>query len=159
MVADETSKTGLRPLIVRSQVCVAAGAWSAYQGMSDWCQLNCLRYPPHCPQTMCTCLTTCKAADNARDERDQPLTDFECSKRCLRYPHNDQCPRQCKCSSDPGEDLSSFDAVVIDARGQSRVDPRPARPTLIQPNLYSIPMSPLVPLYWQYLPLLNTNHI
>ena len=50
MRRDPSSKSGLSPLIVRSQVCVATEAWSIYQGMSDWCQLNCLRYPPNCPR-------------------------------------------------------------------------------------------------------------
>ena len=38
---------------------------------------------------MCTCLTSCRAAPGPGN-----LTDFECNKRCLRYPHSAQCPRQ-----------------------------------------------------------------
>ncbi len=28
--------------------------------MSDWCQQNCLAYPPHCPPSICTCLDQCR---------------------------------------------------------------------------------------------------
>ena len=28
------------------------------------------------------------------------LTDFECSKKCLRYPHDEQCPDGCECTGD-----------------------------------------------------------
>ena len=38
---------------------------------------------------MCQCLTSCRAAPGPGN-----LTDFECNKRCLRYPHSAQCPRQ-----------------------------------------------------------------
>ena len=136
--------------IATCQVCVATQAWSLFHGMSDWCQVNCLRYPPHCPAHMCKCLSTCRVDQT----RDSDLSDFECSKRCLRYPHTDQCPRQCRCSSDPGQPSSPLDAVIIDARGQSMLDPRPT----YQPKLYNT-LPPLAPLYWQYLPYLQSNFI
>ena len=148
MIQDDTSKTGMSPLVVRSQVCVATPAWSQFQGMSDWCQLNCLRYPPHCPSHMCTCLTTCRAVTN-----DNNLTDFECSKRCLRYPHSGQCPAQCRCSANPGQDSSNLDAVIIDARGHSQVR---AQTTNSKPIFYNL-ITPLSPVQWQILPSTYSN--
>lgn len=112
MIRDINSKTGQKPLVVRSQVCVATPAYQVYHGMSVWCQQNCLAYPPHCPSTICTCLDTCQALPDQTD-----LSDFECSKRCLRYPHEEKCPTQCSCSSKAGQDFSAMDAVIIDARG------------------------------------------
>jgi len=151
MVKDDNSKTGFSPLIVRSQVCVAKEAWSQFQGMSDWCQLNCLRYPPHCPETMCTCLTSCRALPNQEN-----ITDFKCSKRCLRYPHRDQCPKQCKCSSDPAEDNDSIDAVIIDARGHAQV--RAQKPNPSMQTFYKL-YNPLYPVQWTFTPTLITNYL
>ena len=111
MMEDKNSKTGLSPLVVRSQVCVATAAYSAFHQMSQWCQVNCLSYPPHCPPTICTCLSICQAKPG------QTLhTDFSCSRSCLRFPHTEECPDQCQCTSNPGTDFSDLEAVIIDAR-------------------------------------------
>ena len=119
--------------------------------MSDWCQLNCLRYPPHCPETMCTCLTSCRALPNQEN-----ITDFKCSKRCLRYPHRDQCPKQCKCSSDPAEDNDSIDAVIIDARGHAQVRAQKPKPSI--QTFYKL-YNPLYPVQWTFTPTLITNYL
>ena len=93
---------------------------------------------------MCTCLTSCRAAPGPGN-----LTDFECNKRCLRYPHSAQCPRQvrtpeiyircimecripniahmfvclqCRCSGEPGPSSSGLEAVIVDARSQPAVE-------------------------------------
>lgn len=44
------------PLVVRDQVCVAGGAYKMVPSLSEWCQTNCLRYPPNCPAETCSCL-------------------------------------------------------------------------------------------------------
>ncbi len=45
------SKTG-----PRSQVCVTTELYSNIPEMDKWCQENCLKYPPNCDPTKCTCL-------------------------------------------------------------------------------------------------------
>eukprot|EP00092_Neocalanus_flemingeri_P037458 GFUD01040790.1.p1 GENE.GFUD01040790.1~~GFUD01040790.1.p1 ORF type:complete len:387 (-),score=70.30 GFUD01040790.1:134-1294(-) len=153
MIRDINSKTGRTPLVVRSQICIATQAYRAFHGMSDWCQQNCLAYPPNCPNTICTCLGSCAALPDQTQ-----LTDFECSKRCLRYPHQEQCPEQCSCSSQAGQDFSAMDAVIIDAREVSNpsvsdylVKTRPltyhipiVRPVLPWRHIFGMP--------YQYLP-------
>ena len=132
MIRDLNSKTGQKPLVVRSQVCVATQAYKAYHKMSNWCQENCLAYPPNCPSNICTCLDTCHALPNQTD-----ITDFECSKLCLRYPHEEQCPPQCSCSSHAGQNFAAMDAVIIDARGGDTAPP-PASQQSIKYHLQPI---------------------
>ena len=129
MMEDSNSKTGLTPLVVRSQVCVATAAYSAYHGMSQWCQLNCLNYPPHCPPTICTCLSQCQARPGQSVQ-----TDFSCSRSCLRFPHTEECPAECQCTSNPGSDFSGLEAVIIDARktGKRKQPEQPAAPIQTQ---------------------------
>ena len=43
------------PFIVRHQVCVPTQAYKDQPDMGEWCQTNCLRYPPNCPPEKCTC--------------------------------------------------------------------------------------------------------
>ena len=43
-------------LIVRSQVCVPIAAHRNNTGMGQWCQENCLKYPPNCDPNYCECL-------------------------------------------------------------------------------------------------------
>merc|ERR1712107_425877 len=62
MIRDATAKNGQRPLVIRSQVCIATTAYKAFgRAMDTWCQHNCLNYPPNCPPDICTCPDTCKA--------------------------------------------------------------------------------------------------
>ena len=115
MIRDATAKGGQRALVVRSQVCVATPAWKAFGGAMDvWCQQNCLNYPPNCPADICTCPDSCSASPGSG------LDEFECSKRCLRYPHTEQCPKSCSChSTATPQDFASMDAVIVDARDYS----------------------------------------
>ena len=43
-------------LVVRSQVCVPVAAHKNVTGMGQWCQENCLKYPPNCDPNLCECL-------------------------------------------------------------------------------------------------------
>jgi len=151
MIRDASAKSGQRPLVVRSQVCVATARTLALFGpsMSTWCQHNCLFYPPNCPQELCACLDHCTPAQNSQ------LTEFECNKRCLRYPHDEQCPEQCNCVSHAGENYDTLDESVIDARdGEGKLKP------LLYNKLYSLPYFPWVTttsyLYKTPIALLNT---
>jgi len=111
MIRDATAKNGQRPLVVRSQVCIATKAYKAFgRAMDTWCQHNCLNYPPNCPADICTCPDTCRSSPGS------DLSEFECNKRCLRFPHTEQCPRECSCEAHEGQDFAAMDAVVIDAR-------------------------------------------
>lgn len=141
MIRDANSKSGQTPLIVRSQVCIETEEYRAHIGMPIWCQQNCLAYPPHCPDTICTCLDICTAKPGQTE-----LTDFECSKRCLRYPHKEQCPEECSCSSKSGQDFSAMDAVIIDAR-KGPANRQTAQP--VRQLQYHLPFLRLR-LPWQY---------
>lgn len=108
-VNDPSSKSGRRQLVVRDQVCVATKQYQRFHGMSSWCQTNCLAYPPNCPPSICTCLTHCKAKEGGA------VTDLDCSKNCLRFPHDKDCPRDCNCGK---EDIENTEAVVLDISDQ-----------------------------------------
>lgn len=43
-------------LVVRSQVCIPVAAQRNTTGMDQWCQQNCLKYPPNCNPDLCECL-------------------------------------------------------------------------------------------------------
>ena len=43
-------------LVVRSQVCVPVALHKNVTGMGQWCQENCLKYPPNCDPNLCECL-------------------------------------------------------------------------------------------------------
>ena len=134
MIRDAAAKGGQRALVVRSQVCIATAAWRAFGAAMDvWCQQNCLNYPPHCPATMCTCPDTCTPGPASH------LTEFECNKRCLRFPHTEQCPSDCTCRAMSGQDFSAMDAVVVDARVGAR---SPQDPGFVQTFLSWIPQTP-----------------
>ena len=145
MVADSNSKTGQSALVVRSQVCVATAAYNAFHGMSSWCQQNCLRYPPHCPTNICTCLTSCRALPGQTKH-----SDFSCSRSCLRFPHTEECPAECQCTSNPGTDFSQLEAVIVDARATGGSEQE--RPLLYNLN-YFVPQTPSSLLYLPRLPV------
>lgn len=46
----------LSQLVVRSQVCVPVAAQRNSTDMHQWCQENCLKYPPNCDPNLCECL-------------------------------------------------------------------------------------------------------
>ena len=91
---------------------------------------------------MCTCLTSCRASPAYPE-----LTDFSCSRSCLRYPHNQECPRGCECeASDPEETgLTGAEDVIIDVRSQEAGALRPG---------YLRLLPPLHPIQWSVLPRL-----
>jgi len=102
-IASESGR-GRQPLVVRSQVCIATEAYARYHRMSDWCQVNCLNYPQNCPQSICVCLDECRALPGFN------VTDFQCNRNCLRYPHTEECPDGCACT---GAKTSNSDDFVI----------------------------------------------
>lgn len=109
---DKTSPTGRRPLINRYQVCVGtkqyenSTAMDSYStAMDDWCQKNCLSYPPNCPKDMCTCPNACTAVGRLAG---QEGTDVYCQRQCLRYPSN--CPKdECDCV----EEIDPSDPSIV----------------------------------------------
>ncbi|RXG62232.1 hypothetical protein Avbf_10632, partial [Armadillidium vulgare] len=59
---------------------------------TDWCRLNCMKYPPECSIEKCKCVN-CAAWEFAKEKN----ADFYCQKNCLRYPSF--CPKEkCECS-------------------------------------------------------------
>ncbi|XP_023344479.1 uncharacterized protein LOC111713764 [Eurytemora carolleeae] len=88
-------QTGLsiNPLVVTARVCLATPAYASITGMDDFCQKNCLSYPPNCPEDRCYCLSHCEATGRLAG---QEGTDVFCHRNCLRYPPH--CPEDsCKC--------------------------------------------------------------
>lgn len=43
------------PLVVREQLCVPMSLYRLIPGVKQWCETNCLRYPPNCPREVCEC--------------------------------------------------------------------------------------------------------
>ncbi|XP_077291071.1 uncharacterized protein LOC143914655 [Arctopsyche grandis] len=81
------------PLVVRDQVCVPTPYYRSIPGMGDWCQINCLRYPPNCPETICHCPQTCSAIG---DIEGKSGADVYCLDACITYPP--KCPaNRCTC--------------------------------------------------------------
>jgi len=136
----DASGRGRQPLVIRSQVCVATQAYSRYHRMSDWCQMNCLSYPQNCPASICKCIDQCRALPGYN------VTDFECSKRCLRYPHKDQCPQGCHCTGEERKEEADNEFVIIETsigEASTYTDVKPyqqpaALPYVIQPLIRSL---------------------
>lgn len=42
------------------QICLPTKQYRGFIGMTDWCQSNCLRYPPNCPSSLCYCPSSCE---------------------------------------------------------------------------------------------------
>ncbi|CAH0555461.1 unnamed protein product [Brassicogethes aeneus] len=84
------------PLVVRDQVCVPHNQYRIIPGMRDWCQTNCLRYPPNCPTSICECPTSCEAVGEYEGIFE---ADVLCMDQCLTYGNRtDTCPREkCHC--------------------------------------------------------------
>ncbi|XP_049867524.1 uncharacterized protein LOC126367815 isoform X1 [Pectinophora gossypiella] len=81
------------PQIIRDQVCVPSDAFRVIPGMLSWCQTNCLRYPPNCPEALCHCPQTCDAIGEL-EGRDG--ADVYCMDQCIVYPPH--CPKnRCRC--------------------------------------------------------------
>ncbi|XP_065155631.1 uncharacterized protein [Atheta coriaria] len=91
--ARRPSPYNVFPLIVREQVCVANAIYRMIPGIDDWCQINCMKYPPNCPAKVCACPTTCDAIGEHAGIRD---ADVHCMDQCLYY--KSECPRdKCRC--------------------------------------------------------------
>jgi len=106
-VRDKTAPTGRRPLINRYQVCVPTRQYENETSMYDWCQKNCLSYPPNCPKDRCTCPTECTAIGRLAGLEG---TDVYCHRKCLRYPS--ECPKEeCECVEkiDPSDPINVLD--------------------------------------------------
>ncbi|XP_073982144.1 uncharacterized protein [Rhodnius prolixus] len=90
---DALNPFKLSQLVVRSQVCLPTARYRFLPGMSDWCQTNCLRYPPNCPPDLCTCPEECDAVGELQG-RDG--ADVYCQDQCIVYPS--KCPAdRCSC--------------------------------------------------------------
>lgn len=98
--AAKSESYQVKALVVRNQVCVPTRLFRIMPGMNEWCQTNCLRYPPHCPHTLCQCPTTCDAIGEFEG---QTGADVYCMDQCIVYPQ--KCPYQkCNCYEDDEEE-------------------------------------------------------
>ncbi|KAK2587999.1 hypothetical protein KPH14_004075 [Odynerus spinipes] len=79
---DITSSDIVLPLIVRSQVCVPTFLYRLIPGMNDWCQTNCVRFPPFCPEMVCHCPEECDAIGELRGKQG---ANVYCMDKCLVY--------------------------------------------------------------------------
>ncbi|XP_014218812.1 uncharacterized protein LOC106647071 isoform X1 [Copidosoma floridanum] len=90
---DYASPSNASPLIIRSQVCVPNSSYQRILGMDKWCQTNCLRYPPNCPSSICTCLTDCQPQGEIAGRKGAIAY---CLDQCLVYLS--KCPaNKCHC--------------------------------------------------------------
>ncbi|XP_022214616.2 uncharacterized protein LOC111069044 [Drosophila obscura] len=81
------------PLIVRDQKCIGAPAFRTLPGIDHWCEINCLRYPPNCPEEACFCPQECVAIGELAGREG---ADTYCMDECLNYESD--CPRdRCRC--------------------------------------------------------------
>ncbi|XP_045533474.1 uncharacterized protein LOC123720762 isoform X3 [Pieris brassicae] len=81
------------PIIIRDQVCLPSDGFRMLPGMQNWCQTNCLRYPPNCPDALCHCPQVCESIGEW-EGRDG--ADVYCMDLCIVYPP--RCPRdKCLC--------------------------------------------------------------
>ncbi|KAF9422239.1 hypothetical protein HW555_002048 [Spodoptera exigua] len=90
---DTDSVEEFVPPIIRDQVCVPTRTFSRLPGMLSWCQTNCLRYPPNCPEELCTCPQVCEATGELEGREG---ADVYCMDQCIVYPP--RCPAsRCSC--------------------------------------------------------------
>ncbi|XP_050559003.1 uncharacterized protein LOC118266850 isoform X1 [Spodoptera frugiperda] len=90
---DTDSVEEFVPPIIRDQVCVPTRSFSRLPGMLSWCQTNCLRYPPNCPEELCTCPQVCEATGELEGREG---ADVYCMDQCIVYPP--RCPaNRCSC--------------------------------------------------------------
>ncbi|XP_037869384.1 uncharacterized protein LOC101735378 isoform X2 [Bombyx mori] len=83
----------LIPPIIRDQVCVPSYGFRNLPGMLSWCQTNCLRYPPNCPEALCSCPQVCEAVGEYEGREG---ADVYCMDLCIVYPP--KCPTdKCRC--------------------------------------------------------------
>ncbi|XP_045584551.1 uncharacterized protein [Procambarus clarkii] len=90
----EPDKNGLKPLVVRAQLCLPTRSFEVVNGSYQWCIRNCLKYPPNCEETLCYCVKDCRAIGKLAEKKD---ADIFCHQNCLGVPS--YCPRDmCVCS-------------------------------------------------------------
>ncbi|XP_045785912.1 uncharacterized protein LOC123881244 isoform X4 [Maniola jurtina] len=90
---DYETEADIGPLIIRDQVCVPTNAYRVIPGMLNWCQTNCLRYPPNCPESLCQCPQECDAVGELEGREG---ADVYCLDQCLVFPP--RCPKnRCRC--------------------------------------------------------------
>ncbi|XP_075218163.1 uncharacterized protein LOC142322953 [Lycorma delicatula] len=83
----------VHPLIIRATICIATPRYRVLPGIDDWCQTNCLRYPPNCPPEVCFCPDQCESVGEL-EGRDG--ADVWCQDQCIIYPP--KCPaNRCRC--------------------------------------------------------------
>ncbi|XP_048479610.1 uncharacterized protein LOC105381531 isoform X2 [Plutella xylostella] len=79
--------------VIRDQVCVPSFSFRSLPGMLSWCQTNCLRYPPNCPEALCSCPQVCEAIGEIEGREG---ADVYCMDQCIVYPP--RCPTdRCRC--------------------------------------------------------------
>lgn len=112
---DQSAPNGRRPLVVRSQVCVPKPLYVDTPDLAQWCQQNCLKYPPACNRSMCKCLGECRAVGELEGVEG---ADVWCHRQCLSYPSN--CPAdKCECteeepeSAEPSQNLDEESNVEV----------------------------------------------
>merc|ERR1712083_1277969 len=95
-VDDPSNPNGRTQLIIESQLCIAKKGYRN-STMNQWCQENCLKYPPNCDPNLCECIDECKAVG---DLAGKEWSDFDCNENCIRYPFSSKdCPEdKCRCS-------------------------------------------------------------
>ena len=54
-VDDPSNPYGRSQLVVTSQLCIPKKGYRN-STMGQWCQENCLKYPPNCDTNLCECL-------------------------------------------------------------------------------------------------------
>lgn len=90
---DFRSPSLVSPLIIRQQVCVPTPFYRLLPGMEEWCQTNCLRYPPNCSPMICQCPDTCDAIGELEGKNG---ADVYCMDKCIVY--KPECPAErCRC--------------------------------------------------------------
>ncbi|KAG7209132.1 hypothetical protein KM043_015276 [Ampulex compressa] len=90
---DIRSSYSAYPLVVKAQVCRVTHLYREIPGIGEWCQMNCLRYPPNCPSSVCECPDVCEAIG---DISGRYGAEVYCMDKCLVYPS--QCPsHRCRC--------------------------------------------------------------
>ncbi|XP_023723964.1 uncharacterized protein LOC111873457 [Cryptotermes secundus] len=90
---DFRSPSLVSPLIIRQQVCLPTPFYKRLPGVEEWCQTNCLRYPPNCSPLICQCPEVCDAIGELEGRAG---ADVYCMDKCLVY--SSQCPAErCRC--------------------------------------------------------------
>nr|CAD7456808.1 unnamed protein product [Timema tahoe] len=90
------------PLVIRSQVCLPTPFYKRLPGMDQWCQENCLRYPPNCNPMLCQCPEVCDAIGELQGREG---ADVYCQDQCIIYPS--RCPVD-KYPEVPGSILGAY---------------------------------------------------